>query len=94
MESIEALFDELGYAYRITSTVRSHFHQVQLYRAWIQRGRTGLPVAPPGKSAHERGLAFDIAASSDALQLAGALAPTWGLRWGGDRDPVHFEAIA
>jgi len=45
---------------------------------------------------HERGLAFDLAASPAALTLAGGYALAFRLRWGGNfspPDPVHFEAL-
>lgn len=91
MAHVRAFLAQLGYASRITSTVRSFQKQASLFAAY-RSGRSKYPAAPPGHSAHERGLAFDVAAPLDGLQQAGALAPLWGLRWGGDRDPVHFQA--
>jgi len=75
---------------RVTSTLRSREKQAKLYREWL-RGERRLPVAPPGRSMHERGLAFDISAPDSTLAVAGELAPYLGLRWLGSRDPVHFE---
>lgn len=76
---------------RITSTVRTHADQARLYRAWLARGKTGLPAAPPGRSNHQLGLAFDMVA--DNLPGLGALWESWGGKWGGRfNDPVHFEA--
>jgi hypothetical protein len=51
------------------------------------------PVAPPGRSAHELGLAVDLWAGNDGQQnLLAALAPQVGLRRPlGTRDAVHFE---
>ncbi len=62
------------------------------------------PIAPWGSSFHDFGAAFDIIPVSwpdgmnigDAQNALGAIAPTVGLRWGGDwpgtkRDPRHFE---
>src|SRR5206468_8612487 len=47
---------------RVTSTLRSHSEQVRLYRRYLAVG-AGFPVAPPGESAHEYGLAFDLVVS-------------------------------
>jgi len=64
------------------------------------------PIAPFGSSYHNYGAAFDLevtgtpsgVSSYHALQIAGALAPSFGLRWGGGpdfpanrKDPPHFE---
>jgi hypothetical protein len=64
------------------------------------------PIAPFGSSYHNYGAAFDLeitgtpagTSSYVALQLAGQLAPQFGLRWGGGpdfpanrKDPPHFE---
>jgi hypothetical protein len=82
----------------VTSLVRSREKQQRLYDAWLARGKTGLPAAPPGKSKHEQGLAFDVAipggGSPEEWQRLGRLGKSMGLRWGGDfsrADPVHFE---
>lgn len=96
MVALRAFLADMGYASRVTSTVRSFSQQARLYAAY-RAGRTRYPAAPPGSSMHERGLAFDLAADPDALETVGPLAGLWGLRWGGHftpRDPVHFEALA
>lgn len=58
------------------------------------------PIAPFGHSYHNYGAAFDVAITrtptneSDALEQLGAVAPQFGLRWGGgftNPDPYHFE---
>lgn len=50
------------------------------------------PIAPYGSSYHDYGAAFDLSASSAALNLAGQLAPSYGLKWGKSfGDPAHFE---
>ena len=60
------------------------------------------PIAPYGHSFHDYGAAFDIRFKSipasltidQAEAIAGQLAPSLGLRWGGNftnPDPVHFE---
>ncbi|MDG4603750.1 MAG: phage tail tape measure C-terminal domain-containing protein [Defluviicoccus sp.] len=87
-----------GIDVKVTSLIRSRDEQQRLYDAWLARGKTGLPVAPPGKSKHEQGLAFDVAVqgggSQQQWQRLGELGKSLGMRWGGDfsrADPVHFE---
>jgi len=41
---------------------------------------------------HQLGRAFDLGASPDVLRQLGAIWTSWGGRWGGATDPVHFEA--
>jgi hypothetical protein len=82
---------------RVTSARRSHMAQVRLYAA-AQRGENdGLPVALPGTSDHEKGLAFDMARpgrdplTDPLLRVAGAAWVKEGGRWS-PKDPVHFAA--
>src|SRR5229473_7353344 len=75
---------------RITSTVRSNSEQRRLYNRFLA-GQAGYPVAPPGQSAHEYGLAFDMVVSPmDALADVGAYWVGKGGVWS-VRDAVHFE---
>lgn len=75
---------------RITSTVRSNAEQTRLYRRY-QQGLAGFPVAPPGLSAHEYGLAFDMVVSPmDALADVGSVWLSWGGGWN-PADAIHFE---
>lgn len=77
---------------RVTSVRRSRTEQSRLYRRFLQ-GQSKFPVAPPGRSKHEVGLAFDVVARPETLRAAGALWEKWGGRWGGRfNDPIHFEA--
>jgi lambda family phage tail tape measure protein len=87
-----------GIDLKVTSLVRSRDEQQRLYDAWLARGKTGLPAAPPGTSKHEQGLAFDVSiqggGSPEQWQRLGQVGKSMGLRWGGDfsrADPVHFE---
>lgn len=74
---------------RITSVFRSRAVQARLYRNYLA-GRSRWPAAPPGKSKHQYGLAFDMVA--DNLPALGALWESWGGRWGGRfHDDIHFE---
>jgi len=73
---------------RITSTFRSYQHQAILYDR-AQRGQTSYPVAPPGKSLHQYGRAFDM--TSTDPEWLGYLWKSVGGRWYAS-DSVHFEA--
>ena len=80
----------------VTSARRSSAKQQRLYNDWI-RGISKIPAAPPGKSLHQLGLAFDLARigidplTDPLLNWLGAVWTSWGGRWGGQRDPVHFQ---
>lgn len=74
---------------QITSVRRSRTDQLKL---WYNRAHNPYPVAPPGTSKHELGLAFDMVGPDDQLRAAGALWERMGGRWGGHfNDPIHFE---
>lgn len=81
-----------GVSPRVTSTLRSASYQAKLYRDYLA-GRNPYPVAPPGSSAHELGLAFDMVTSPMyALNDLGSVWEGWGGVWGGRfGDEVHFE---
>lgn len=84
--------------FRVTSMYRSPAAQAKLYKAWLRRGKTGLPAAPPGHSMHELGQAVDIARGVDpfqdqALAFLGAWWQSNGLGWS-PSDPVHFQLAA
>jgi len=80
----------------VTSARRSSAKQAQLYWYW-KKGISDIPANPPGTSLHEFGLAFDLARigvdplSDPLLNWLGAVWTSWGGRWGGARDPVHFQ---
>ena len=73
----------------ITSGYRSVEKQRRLYERYLL-GQHPFPVAPPGKSMHNYGLAFDMI-SNDNPWL-GLVWEYWGGRYGGKRDSVHFSA--
>lgn len=84
--------------YRITSGRRSTTYQAQLYSRWLA-GEPGIYTpAPPGRSQHEKGWAFDMAQpgvdpqEDEFLATLGAYWRSLGGVWGGEKDPVHFEA--
>jgi len=80
----------------VTSAYRSPAKQANLYRKW-RTGQSSIPAAPPGRSLHQYGVAFDLARigkdplTDPLLSWLGALWESWGGRWGGTRDPVHFQ---
>jgi LAS superfamily LD-carboxypeptidase LdcB len=79
--------EDAGLHPRITSTRRTRREQTRLYRRFL-RGLQPFPVAPPGYSEHERGLALDLVC--DDNDAAGAEWERRGHHWGGSADPVHF----
>ena len=77
----------------VTSTVRSFHDQKFLYDRYTKDPAHNLPAAPPGHSAHEYGWAFDMIVSPDNYQhgVGKVWEHDWGGKWGGAKDPVHFE---
>lgn len=76
---------------RVTSAFRTYAKQKSLYEAYIQ-GRSKYPAAPPGRSAHEYGLAFDMVVDGASNQVdCGILWNSWGGDYGGEEDPIHFQ---
>lgn len=80
---------QAGVNVHINSVRRSRAVQTQLYAAYL-RGETKYPVAPPGRSKHEYGLAFDISTNPDVNDQLGAIWNAAGGRWSSS-DWVHFE---
>lgn len=80
----------------VTSAYRSPQHQQRLYKKYLS-GESPIPAAPPGRSLHQRRLAFDLARigkdpmGDPLLAWLGAVWEHWGGRYGGSRDPVHFQ---
>jgi LAS superfamily LD-carboxypeptidase LdcB len=70
----------------VTSTFRSYAEQHRLYQEWVA-GRHPYPVAPPGKSAHNYGMAVDLV-SSDNNWLGGVWR-YWGGVWS-PTDEIHY----
>lgn len=90
--AIQQLLDaahRAGIPAQVTSGVRTHAQQRALYRRYLA-GMNPYPVAPPGTSDHEQGLAVDIWAGTD--ERTDLLGRTW-VAWGGAwsvKDRVHF----
>jgi len=72
----------------VTSTYRSIAEQTELYREYVA-GRHPYPVAPPGRSMHNYGLAADI--YCDDLPWLGQVWQYWGGYWT-PADDIHFAA--
>ena len=80
----------LGRPVPITSGFRSSAEQAALF---ARRAALPYPVAPPGRSMHERGLAVDVPTAF--LPTLVPVAPVAGLCRPYPRtDPVHFELCA
>lgn len=80
----------------VTSSFRSQAKQAKLYARW-RSGESQIPAAPPGRSLHGYGLAFDLARigkdpfSDPLLAWLGQVWQSVGGKYGGERDPVHFQ---
>lgn len=75
----------------VTSARRDPAKQAQLYRDYLA-GRSKFPAAPPGKSTHGLGLAFDLHLDPPVYEAAGLLWESAGFTWGGRfSDPIHFD---
>lgn len=76
---------------RITSVMRSRAQQRALYLRYL-RGESRFPAAPPGRSMHEYGYAWDMVTDPfSALPILGG----WWKQLGGiwhPSDVIHFEA--
>ena len=73
----------------VVSGLRTYAEQMQL---WLRRDSNPYPVARPGTSAHELGLAIDVPASWVPLVLA--VAAEAGLcQPFPERDPIHFGPL-
>jgi ABC-type transporter Mla subunit MlaD len=78
-----------GKKVQVNSSFRDSEKQRQLYADYLARGKTGMPVAPPGSSKHEMGKAIDVQNYTDPKLVTAFNAQ--GLKQTVPRDPVHFE---
>lgn len=91
--SLMPALDELrraGIKFNVTSAYRSPEKQAALY---ANRASNPYPVAPPGHSTHEKGLAADVALTDEkqrdkATQILTSHGWSWRL---GAKDRVHYE---
>lgn len=92
LEGLTRALRSQGVPISVTSTFRSRAQQEELYRAWLARGRRGLPAAVPGTSTHEFGYAVDLVPVRPGdLQHVVRQAECFGLKWAGPGDRVHFD---
>lgn len=77
-----------GQHVRITSVYRSWGEQLKL---WLTRYKNPYPVAPPGRSMHNLGRAWDMTGDRRVLHYLGAVWKSWGGTWS-PSDEIHFEA--
>jgi len=84
------VFREFGVRITVTSGTRSSEKQVELYQG---RATNPYPVARPGRSQHEFGVAVDMVASPrEAQSLLGEVWGELGLYWSAS-DQVHFQVF-
>lgn len=72
---------------QLTSGYRTNQQQTALYNS----GNGGVPVARPGTSLHEKGLAADVSGDAKTMQILHSLAPQYGLEFPFTNDPVHVQ---
>lgn len=84
----EYLVSLAGGRVKITSTYRSYSEQLRL---WNNRHNNPYPVAPPGRSMHQLGRAWDMVGPEPLLEQLGAVWRSWGGTWS-ERDRIHFAA--
>lgn len=79
LAEVTALLQGSAYSWAVTYAYRTYAEQAALYAAY-EKG--GCEAAPPGESAHEHGLAVDVAAvtPSGALSWDYTL-PCWAWLW-------------
>lgn len=80
---------------RVTSVFRGLREQRALREKFL-RGESRFPAAPPGRSLHNFGHAFDLHVKDAASQeWLGRVWEHWGGRWGGRfNDAPHFDSGA
>jgi hypothetical protein len=90
--NLRAMIAESGGKITVVSGYRSPERQSQLWGEALRRYGSEAEarkwVAPPGKSNHNKGLAFDLGGD---LQLAHTLAPKYGLVFPMGHEPWHIE---
>ncbi len=69
--------DQRGFEPTLTSGVRTYGEQQRLYSAYLA-GRSSLPAAPPGRSAHNFGLAIDVWAGNGQQAAMMAILQSFG----------------
>ena len=81
-----------GVRVEVTSTFRDYATQRALWENYLA-GCSRFPAAPPGRSRHGTGRAFDLKLTPPVYAEAGRIWESIGGTWGGRfSDPIHFEA--
>jgi hypothetical protein len=90
-EAFVQLLADAGVRVTVTSARRDPAQQAKLYAAY-KAGKSRFPAAPPGKSTHALGAAFDLHLDPPIYEEAGKLWESLGLTWGGRfKDEIHFD---
>ena len=84
--NLENFIKDNPFGGRVTSGYRSYQEQEQLYNS-----NNPYPVARPGTSRHEKGIAFDASGSTQAMDWFAKNAKRYGFNQPVANDPVHFE---
>jgi hypothetical protein len=78
-----------GKKLKINSAFRDPEKQHELYAAYEKRGFTGIPVAKPGTSLHERGYAIDMDQGLVSELMQSGMLTKYGFQHN-PKDPVHI----
>lgn len=81
---------EYGKPVQINAAMRDMSEQQNLYDKWIENGKLGNPVAPPGSSKHNFGRALDLNSSQVADLATSGLLSKYGFNTI-PKDPPHIE---
>jgi hypothetical protein len=82
--------EQTGKKLILNSASRTQEKQKELYDAYVARGKTGMPAAPPGSSLHESGRAVDIEQGKNDRAAISALNNAGLFQTVMPKDPVHF----
>jgi hypothetical protein len=74
----------------ITSAYRSAVEQ-QSVRSVSALGLSRFPAAPVGQSLHQQNRAVDVVMPAAFVRAVAAELAQFGIRWGREEDPIHFE---
>jgi len=88
MQAASEFKQRTGQIVNVTSALRSRADQERL---WANRFSNPNPVAPPGSSNHEKGLAIDVSSSTAAAMEKSGVLSKYGLVRPHSTDPVHIE---
>jgi len=79
-----------GVPFEITSTLRRPEEQAALY---ARRAANKYPVAPPGRSLHETGMAVDVTTAPMTRGVLTQILAKYGFQWAGPKDQVHYRYV-